>query len=608
MSSGSGTQITTPGNTVLKAGTGTVGSPTTPLDVNIGGQIAVYTPPGNIYIVGSQTTELALSANTGSSSTYGESVTFTATISDTNTGTGTPTGNVEFYDGSSDLGAGTLLSSGGTSATWSFTTSTLTVGIQSISAYFTPSGNSVGSSSSSSLTVTPAALTLTADSTSKTYGQTATFAGTSFTETGLVNGDTITGVAETSNGAAVSATVGTYNIVPFAAAGTDLSDYTITYVDGTLTVNTATLTITANSTSKTYGQMATFGTTAFIETGLVTANGDTIIGVTETSTGSPISATVGSYNIVPGAATGIGLANYTITYVNGTLTVSPASLTITANKTSKTYGTLETFSGTAFTETGLVTANGDTITGVTETSTGTPVSASVGTYPIVPSAATGTGLSNYTISYVNGTLTVNPASLTITANNDSKTYGTLKSFSRDRVHRDWTGDGQRRLDHRRDRDQHRVAGVGDGGHLSHRAQYRERDWSCQLHHHLRQRHADGQPGPPDDHGHGQQDLRHAEGFQRHSVHRDRPGYGQRRHHHRRDRNQHRDAGVGDGRYLSHRGQRRDWYGAEQLHHHLRQRHADGQPGPLDHHGQQRQQDLRHAEDLRYARRSRKSAW
>ena len=39
-----------------------------------------------------------------------------------------------------------------------------------------------------------------------------------------------------------------------------------------------------------------------------------------------------------------------------------------------------------------MTANGDTITGVTETSTGAPVSATVGTYPIVPNTATGTGL------------------------------------------------------------------------------------------------------------------------------------------------------------------------------------------------------------------------
>ncbi len=87
--------------------------------------------------------------------------------------------------------------------------------------------------------------------------------------------------------------------------------------------------------------------------------------------------------------------------------MNAAPLTITANNDSKTYGTF--FSSTAFTETGLV--NGDTIAGVTETSTGAATSATVGTYPIIPSAATGTGLSNYTIGYVNGTLTVNRASL-----------------------------------------------------------------------------------------------------------------------------------------------------------------------------------------------------
>ncbi len=140
----------------------------------------------------------------------------------------------------------------------------------------------------------------------------------------------------------------------------------------TLTVNPATLTITANSTSKTYGTLTTFSGTAFTETGLVTANGDTITGVTETSAGAPASAQVAGspYSIVPSAAVGTGLSNYTIAYVNGNLTVNAAPLTITANNTSKTYGTLATFSGTAFTETGLVTANGDTITGVTETSAG----------------------------------------------------------------------------------------------------------------------------------------------------------------------------------------------------------------------------------------------
>ena len=47
--------------------------------------------------------------------------------------------------------------------------------------------------------------------------------------------------------------------------------------------------------------------------------------MTETSTGAPASATVGTYNIVPSAATGTGLGNYTIGYVNGTLTVTPVT-------------------------------------------------------------------------------------------------------------------------------------------------------------------------------------------------------------------------------------------------------------------------------------------
>ena len=128
------------------------------------------------------------------------------------------------------------------------------------------------------------------------------------------------------------------------------------------------MTITANNDSKTYGTLKTFSSTAFTETGLVTANGDTITSVTETSTGAAASATVGTDNIVPSAAVGTGLGNYTISYVNGTLTVNAAPLTITTNNDSKTYGTLKTFSGTAFTETGLV--NGDTITSVTETTPG----------------------------------------------------------------------------------------------------------------------------------------------------------------------------------------------------------------------------------------------
>ena len=66
--------------------------------------------------------------------------------------------------------------------------------------------------------------------------------------------------------------------------------------------------------------------------------------------------------------------------------------------------------GTSFTESGLV--DGDTVTSVNLIAPGGG-EAPEGTYPIVPSAAVGTGLSNYTISYLNGTLAVVNATLAI---------------------------------------------------------------------------------------------------------------------------------------------------------------------------------------------------
>jgi hypothetical protein len=424
LSSGSGTQIMTPSDTVLKVETGTVGSPTTFLNVGIGGQLSVYTPPGNAYLTGSYNLNIATILTVSASVspvTYGESVTFAATISD-RAGTGAPTGTVEFFDGTTDLGHGTALQAGGNSATSTFTTSTLAARVhQAIVAVYTPTGHFVSSEGSTSLAVNPAALTITAISMSKTYGQTVTLTGTAFTEMGLVNGDTVTAVTETSAGASATATVGTYSIIVSAAVGTGLSNYTISYVSGTLTVNPAALTITANSASKTYGQTVAFSSTSFAELGLV--NGDTVTAVTETSAGAPATAAVGTYSIVASAAVGTGLSNYTIRYVSGTLTVNPAALIVTAVNESKIYGTTFTPNGaTQFTTLGLL--NNDVVTSVSLNSSGYPASATVGIYPILATAAVGPGVTNYTIIYVSGTLTVIPAALTVTAANESKIYGT----------------------------------------------------------------------------------------------------------------------------------------------------------------------------------------
>ena len=253
-----------------------------------------------------------------------------------------------------------------------------------------------------------------------------TFLGTEFSQIGLTGTDTLTGVTLTSAGAAATAAVGPYAIGASAAVGTGLSNYDITYVDGTLTVGTKTLTITANDRSKTYGATVTFAGTEFSQVGLTGT--DTVASVTLASAGAAADAAVGDpYAIVASAAVGTGLANYDIQYVDGTLSVGLRTLTITANDRSKTYGGTVTFAGTEFSQVGLT--GGDTLASVTLTSAGAAAGAAVGDYPIVASAAVGTGLSNYDISYVDGTLTVGLADLTITAADQSKTYGDTFTFA-----------------------------------------------------------------------------------------------------------------------------------------------------------------------------------
>src|SRR5205814_3284206 len=118
-------------------------------------------------------------------------------------------------------------------------------------------------------------------------------------------------------------------------------------------------------------------------------NGDTVTSVSLTSAGAPPTATVGSYHIVASAAVGSGLGNYSIVYHDGTLTVDAITLNITASNHSKNYADAFTFTGSEFT-TGLnELKNGDTVTSVSLTSTGAPVTATVGGYPIVASAAVG---------------------------------------------------------------------------------------------------------------------------------------------------------------------------------------------------------------------------
>jgi gliding motility-associated-like protein len=146
----------------------------------------------------------------------------------------------------------------------------------------------------------------------------------------LVNGDTkLTTEPGISTTATENSNVGTY---PITLNGGADKNYEITLVDGTLTVGTKALTITATDKSKTYGEANP--TLTFSYAGLT--NGDTKV-TTEPSiaTTATVSSNVGTYPIT---LTGGADQNYSITLVNGTLTIGKAILTIQANSLSKIFG------------------------------------------------------------------------------------------------------------------------------------------------------------------------------------------------------------------------------------------------------------------------------
>jgi hypothetical protein len=258
--------------------------------------------------------------------------------------------------------------------------------------------------------VTPAPLTITAQDASKVYGQTPVLS--AFDASALVNGETVGSVTLVSTGQAATAGVlgSPYAIEASNATGGTFtaSNYSITYVNGALTVTPAPLTITAQDASKVYGQTPVLS--AFDASALV--NGETVGSVTLASTGQAATAGVvgGPYAIVPSNATGgtFTPSNYTISYVDGVLTVTPAPLIITAQDVSKVYGQTAELRG--FDVSALV--NEETVGFVSMSSEGQSEmsSAEGGPYDIVPSNARGGSFTptNYSVSYVSGVLTVTP--------------------------------------------------------------------------------------------------------------------------------------------------------------------------------------------------------
>ena len=217
-------------------------------------------------------------------------------------------------------------------------------------------------------------------------------------------------------------------IVPlgFTTVGTHLQAFTVTFGGdasfaassalGDLIVTKAQLTVTADNQSRLYGDPNppfTYTITGFV-------NGDDISvvsGAADCTSTATQASPVGAYPITCTVGT-LSAQNYVFAFVAGTLTINPAPLTVNVDSVSRAYGDPNpTFTGTI---TGL--KNGDVIT-ANYTTTATQLSP-VGTYPITATLVDpGSVLGNYAVTINNGTLTITPAALVITANNAARLYG-----------------------------------------------------------------------------------------------------------------------------------------------------------------------------------------
>ena len=314
---------------------------------------------------------------------------------------------------------------------------------------FTTAGNLVAGN----LTITRALLDVIVDNQYRVYGSvdptlTYTFSGFKNSQTLATSG--VTGAPAVSIAAAgrgVTADSGTYDItgLPGSLAATN---YSFRMVNGVLTVAKASLTIRAVAASRQYGDALTGftytidgagfknGQTEATLRGTSALSGDASVTAFQVDLVTPVQVgdNVGSYVLVASKNT-LDARNYTFeppgtVYVPATLTITKAPLLVTARDANRDYGDVNPSFGYDITGYRL----GETsaiLTGSPAVTTTATQSSNVGTYAITPTQNTlidTTG--NYSFTFVNGTLTISKAVLTVSSQALTSVYGdTVNSFT-----------------------------------------------------------------------------------------------------------------------------------------------------------------------------------
>jgi hypothetical protein len=308
-----------------------------------------------------------------SPSVFGQSVTFTATVTTNAPGSGIPTGTITFKDGSTILASNVALSAG----VATFATSSLSTGNHSITAVYSGDANDTGSTSAArtqTVNKDVTSTTLTSSQNPATPSQTITFTATVFPATIIVtvnifDGATQLGTAVLQGNTATYQTtlsLGSHNITAVYPGDTNDTGSTSAVLTQVVAKATTTTTLTSSRNPSTINQSVTFTATVAPATATGTVNfldgGTTLASNVSLSAGvatfQTSSLTIGSHSITAvysGDGSDIASTSAALTQVVKDL--PPTNLTYTAvnafygtaqsigvNMPSNTGGTIVTYS------------------------------------------------------------------------------------------------------------------------------------------------------------------------------------------------------------------------------------------------------------------------
>jgi Bacterial Ig-like domain (group 3) len=364
----------------------------------------------NVVLVAEQTSATTVTSSLNPS-TYGQSVTFTATVKAAPPNTGKPTGSVAFYDGSTPLGRATLSSGKAT-----LKTSALPAGSQTITVVYlgdTTFATSTSETLSQSVAQDATTTKVTSSANRSVYGQSVSFTATvkttspgSGTPTGtvqfLIDGSDFGGPVPLVDGSASSAgisslSVASHSITAVYSGDPNFTTSTSTALSQTVNQDGTTTALVSSVNPSVYGQMVTFTATVSAKS----PGSGTPTGSITFSRGSTVFITVSLSN---------GCASFTTSSLAAGIDIVKASYSGDSDfKTSA--GTVSQTVNPAATATALASSTNPSVFGQPVTFTAT-----------VSASAPGSGTPTGSVTFMNGSTRM----ATVALSSGSASYSTAK--------------------------------------------------------------------------------------------------------------------------------------------------------------------------------------